>query len=77
MSLSSCRWPLFWYTAKYGVEVAVEVDQKVVITTFTGEINDEDILGIRSLIRSHPNFDASFSEILDFSGSPSLVFQRP
>lgn len=51
-----------------GVQLRVEVDEKVVITTFTGEITDEDILGVRSLIRSHPDFDASFSEILNFSG---------
>ena len=69
-----------------GVQLTVEVDQKVVITTFTGEITDEDILCVHSLIRSHPDFDASFSEILDFSGvtvasistsAIELVSERP
>lgn len=50
-----------------GVQVTVEVAQRVVITTFTGAIDDDDILSVLALIRSHPDFDASFSEILDFS----------
>ena len=51
-----------------GVQLRLELSQKVAICTFTGELNDADILGVRSLILSHPDFDASFSEILDFSG---------
>lgn len=58
----------FWYTASMSVQVTIEVSQQIVICTFTGEINDADILGVRSLIRSHADFDPSFSEILDFSG---------
>jgi hypothetical protein len=38
------------------------------VSTLFGEINDADILEHSSLIRSHPDFDPSFSEILDFSG---------
>ena len=50
------------------VQLTIEVSQQLVICTFTGELSDADLLGVRSLIRSHPEFNASFSEILDFSG---------
>lgn len=50
-----------------GVQVTIDVSQRLVISTFSGEISDAEILGVRSLIRSHPDFDPNFSEILDFS----------
>jgi hypothetical protein len=50
------------------VRLTIEVDRQAVISTFTGEINDADLLSVHSLIRSHPDFDPDFSEILDFSG---------
>jgi hypothetical protein len=50
------------------VQLIIEVNQQLVICTFTGEINDADILSVHPLIRSHPDFDPNFSEILDFSG---------
>jgi hypothetical protein len=50
------------------VQLTIEVDRQVVISTFTGEINDADLLSVHPLIRSHPDFDPDFSEILDFSG---------
>ena len=51
-----------------GVQVTVEASQRLVISTFSGDLTDADILGVASLIRAHPDFDPSFSEILDFSG---------
>ena len=51
-----------------GVHVTVEPSQRLVISTFSGELTDADMLGFASLIRSHADFDPSFSEILDFSG---------
>lgn len=54
-----------------GLQLTVEVDQRVIVCTFTGEIDDADILSIRALIAAHPDFDASLSEILDFSGVTS------
>ena len=50
-----------------GVHVTVDASQRLVISTFSGDVTDADIAGFPSLIRSHPDFDPSFSEILDFS----------
>ena len=54
------------------MELTVEVDQRVIVCTFTGEVDDADVLSIRALIAAHPDFDPSFSEILDFSGVSSV-----
>ena len=54
-----------------GLQLTVEVDQRVVICTFSGQIDDADILSLRSLIAAHPDFDPGLSEILDFSGVTS------
>lgn len=51
-----------------GLHLTVEVDQRVIVCTFAGGIDDADVLSIRSLIAAHPDFDPSFSEILNFSG---------
>lgn len=51
-----------------GVQVAIDVKQRLVVSTFSGEINDAEFLQVPSLIRSHPDFDPGFSEIVDFSG---------
>jgi hypothetical protein len=50
------------------VRATIDVSQRLVISTFSGELTDADILSIYSLVRSLPGFDPSFSEILDFSG---------
>ena len=69
-----------------GVQLSIDANQRVVIATFTGEIDDADLFSIHSLIRSRPDFDPDFSEILDFSGVTSAnlstaaiqqVSQRP
>jgi hypothetical protein len=51
-----------------GVQVTIDVRQRLVVSTFSGEINDAELFQVPSLIRSHPDFDPSFSEIVDFSG---------
>ncbi len=38
------------------------------IHTFSGELRDDDISDLPARVRSHPDFDPSFSELLDFSG---------
>jgi len=53
------------------VQLTVDARQKLVISTFYGEINDAEVLSIASRARSHPDFDPSFSEIADFSGVTS------
>jgi hypothetical protein len=68
------------------VQLTIEAERQVVICTFTGEISDADLLSVHSLVKSHPDFNPDFSEILDFSGvsagslsTPAiqLVSQRP
>ena len=50
-----------------GVRVEVDIARKVVITHFIGDFQEADLLGIPALIRSHPDFDPSYAEIVDFS----------
>src|SRR5271155_1269721 len=49
------------------MEFAIDVKQKLVVTTFSGENTEEEIIGLASRISSHPDFDPSFSEIVDCS----------
>jgi hypothetical protein len=49
------------------VQVTIDVSRRLVISTFSGELTDADLLSIYSLVRALPGFDPSFSEILDFS----------
>jgi hypothetical protein len=50
------------------VQLTINVKRAAPTSTFPGEINDAELLSVSSLIRSHPDFDPSFSEIMDFSG---------
>jgi len=59
------------------VQLTVDARQKLVISTFYGEINDADILSVASRVRSHPDFDPSFSEIADFSGVTGGTLSTP
>ena len=47
--------------------LSIDVSQKIVTVTFAGEITDADLEQIGALTKSHPQFDPSFSEIVDFS----------
>ena len=64
------------------VHVTIDVNQKVVVSTYYGEINDDDLFHVVSLIRSHPDFDPSFSDLMDLSGvtagtfSTSALYQK-
>ena len=49
------------------VKCTIDVDEKVVIVTFAGEIGDADMIGIGTATKTHPFFDPTFSEIVDFS----------
>lgn len=60
-------WQLFAKLQNIGVQVTVEVSQGLVVCTFSGQITDEDVVRSGSLIHSHPDFDPSFSEIVDCS----------
>lgn len=51
-----------------GVQVTIDVNQRLVVSTYYGEIDDGDLFHVVSLIRSHPDFDPSFSDVMDFSG---------
>lgn len=53
--------------AALSVEYTIDANQKVVIVTFRGEIGDADLLNIGPATKSHPSFDPSFSEIVNFS----------
>lgn len=61
------------------VRLTIDVKQRLVVSTYFGEVNEAEILGHISRIHSHPDFDPSFAELLDFSGvtggrvSPSIV----
>jgi hypothetical protein len=62
------RLRLFDRLENVGVQLTIDVKQRLVVSTFFGEINDAEMLDHSSLIRSHPDFDPNFSELWDFSG---------
>ncbi|HET8826841.1 MAG TPA: hypothetical protein VFM77_16990 [Terriglobales bacterium] len=49
------------------VNVTIDASQKVVLVALTGEIKDADLIEIPAATKAHPEFDPSFSEIVDFS----------
>ena len=53
--------------AVLSVEYTIDTNQRVVIVTFAGEVNDADVKKIGADTKSHPLFDPNFSEIVDFS----------
>jgi hypothetical protein len=56
------------------VEFRIDVNQRLVVCTFSGDNSEEEIIGLASRIRSHHDFDPSFSEIVDCSGvSPNRL----
>ena len=50
------------------VRLTIDVKQRLVVSTFSCEINDAEVLDHISVIGSQPDFDPSCSEIVDFSG---------
>ena len=53
----------------------VKIDnlRKIVISTFYGNVTGEELLGHGARIRSDPDFNPAFSEIVDLSGVTSFV----
>ena len=52
-----------------GTQFTIDVKQRLVLSTFFGESTEEEIIDMASRIRSHPDFDPSFSEIVDCSAA--------
>ena len=50
------------------VQFTIDASQKLVIRKFSGEISDADILENPRRVQADPQFDPSFSEVVDFSG---------
>ena len=48
-------------------QFAIDVKQRLVVSTFVGENSEEEIIGLASRIRADPDFDPSFSEVIDCS----------
>ena len=56
------------------VQLTIDVNQRLVISTFYGEASDADLSGTACRISSDPDFDPSFSEIIDLSGITAGTF---
>lgn len=52
-----------------GAQFTIDVKQRLVVVTFPAETTEEEIIDLASRIRSHPDFDPSFSEIVDCSAA--------
>ena len=52
--------------------VKVDVKNGIVYSSFEGALNDNDILAHRDVLKSHPDFNPQFSEIVDFTGVTQL-----
>jgi len=50
------------------VRLTIDVNQRLVVSTYFGETNEAEILGHISRIHSRPDFDPSFAELVDLSG---------
>ena len=47
-------------------------EKRLVCSEFYGEVTDDEILHHALTIKSHPQFDPAFSEIVDFTGVTQL-----
>lgn len=50
------------------VRLTIDVNQRLVVSTYFSEVTEAELLGHISRIYSHPDFDPSFAELVDFSG---------
>jgi hypothetical protein len=50
----------------------IDRKRKLAVSTFYGELNDQDLLSHRATILENPAFDPSFSELVDFSAVTSF-----
>lgn len=54
------------------VSLTVYPDRGLVYSVFRGEVTEEEFLARAEALRSHPEFDSSFSEILDLRAVTEL-----
>jgi hypothetical protein len=57
------------------VPAVVKIDKRrrIVISTFYGDVNGEELLGHAMKIQADPEFNPAYSEIVDLSGVTSLA----
>ncbi|HKN36025.1 MAG TPA: hypothetical protein VJX16_22520 [Terriglobales bacterium] len=48
------------------VTLTIDVEKRLVYSAFLGDVTEEEFVCHSQTIRSHPNFDPTFSEIIDF-----------
>jgi hypothetical protein len=48
------------------VTLTIDVEKGLVYSAFLGNVTEEEFVQHSQTIRSHPNFDPTFSEIIDF-----------
>jgi hypothetical protein len=48
--------------------VKIDVEKRLVYSALSGDTDDQEFLQQRSIVKSPPDFDPSFSEIVDFTG---------
>jgi hypothetical protein len=60
-----------------GAQLTIDVSRRLVVHTFSGELGDADIADLPLRVRSHPDFDPTFSELLDFSGVTAGTVSSP
>jgi hypothetical protein len=54
------------------VSLTIHSDRRLVYSAFHGDVTEEEFLRHAETIKSHPNFDPSFSEIVDLRGVTEL-----
>jgi hypothetical protein len=50
-----------------GCSVKIDIERRLVTSSFSGRIDDKELLRLRSLVLAQPDFDSTFSEIVDFT----------
>lgn len=58
------------------VSLSIDPEKRLVYSAFHGDVNEEEFLSHRELIRSHPQFDPSYAEVLDFCGLTDMKVSR-
>ena len=54
------------------VSLTIHPERRLVYSAFHGDVSEEEFLQHAHTIRSHPNFDPNFSEIVDLRGVTEL-----
>lgn len=53
-------------------DYAIDVEQRLVLTTFTGAVTLDDVMGLIARLRSDSRFEPTFSELVDLSGASAV-----